>query len=321
MPEQAHTCALGCSFEQDCTEECLRTETGLSENCTDCFGGLLACVVQYCSSPCFGGLDEVCQSCLAGSGCLSDFTECAGYNPFPDAELPADPAPDMGTDQTETGDTTNDMPPDLVGPDARVRIRNQDYTDAGFGACMRIEGSNNNRLQNLRIANCVGYGLTIERSSDHVVRDIRVTGAVEFAVIIHDNSQRIHVSSGRFVSNPNLRGLTISDSSHCTVRDVIIANNGGTSGITEDGLNLYRSFNNVILDVLVANNKDNGIEFAESANNIVINATSVNNGNLGFRIVGNPGDDYSEYGHNLLQNLATFNQSQGLTLGTEAQSK
>lgn len=156
------------------------------------------------------------------------------------------------------------------------------------------------------------------RSSDHVVHDIRVTGAVEYAVIISEDSQRIHLSSGRFVSNPMTRVLIISESSHCTVRDVIIANNGGTSGITEIGLMLYRSFNNVILDVLVANNKDCGIEVDDSANNIIIGATNVNSANVGIRIVGDLDDDLSEHGHNLLQNLATFNQSQGFTINHSA---
>lgn len=36
----------------------------------------------------------------------------------------------------------------------RVRVQNQDYEDAGFGACIRIGDSTNNRLTNLSIANC-----------------------------------------------------------------------------------------------------------------------------------------------------------------------
>ena len=70
--EEART-ALG-----DCIARCISNETGLSFQCTSCYGSIAACSTAFCLAPCLedaGG--QECANC-ALENCI-DVNACTGF--------------------------------------------------------------------------------------------------------------------------------------------------------------------------------------------------------------------------------------------------
>ncbi len=74
-------CALSCLLSSDvatCGSDCVADNTDLSDDCSDCFGEIIACTASNCAFQC--GLDaegEACASCRE-ENCNDDFEQCAG---------------------------------------------------------------------------------------------------------------------------------------------------------------------------------------------------------------------------------------------------
>ena len=60
--------------------QCLKDNTGLSDGCVECFGGLLDCTIKACPFQCMGGKTPECMSCMEQS-CYPDYITCSGVNP------------------------------------------------------------------------------------------------------------------------------------------------------------------------------------------------------------------------------------------------
>jgi len=82
VDDVAATCGTGCIADPnpvECTSTCLQEDIGLSEECADCFGGIVFCTIDHCLTQCM--LDpegDPCRTCLADAGCIDDFQTCSG---------------------------------------------------------------------------------------------------------------------------------------------------------------------------------------------------------------------------------------------------
>jgi hypothetical protein len=84
--DAATACYLGGATEDDayvaCTSEALIDETGLSDECADCFVQNALCAKNNCLVECL--TDPVaCETCRDENGCTSAFYECSGL-PVPE---------------------------------------------------------------------------------------------------------------------------------------------------------------------------------------------------------------------------------------------
>ncbi len=82
--EVARACALGgCLNEADpgqCAADCVAEETGLSTECSGCFGDIVVCSIDNCLSPCLGSDVDACTQCQIDAGCLGPYYACTGFD-------------------------------------------------------------------------------------------------------------------------------------------------------------------------------------------------------------------------------------------------
>lgn len=63
------------------TRDCIRSESGLSTACADCYDGMSQCVVKHCIAQCLAGQNSPgCTSCRA-QNCDPAFAACVGIPP------------------------------------------------------------------------------------------------------------------------------------------------------------------------------------------------------------------------------------------------
>ncbi|MFT6396262.1 MAG: hypothetical protein ACJAYU_001005 [Bradymonadia bacterium] len=77
-------CSIGCFSGGDpasCISECVEGDTGLSADCSACFGATGACTLSSCLFDCISPDSPGCASCVESS-CGEAFSECAGLG-FP----------------------------------------------------------------------------------------------------------------------------------------------------------------------------------------------------------------------------------------------
>ena len=75
------TCMPGCMMSEDladCVADCLAEDTGLSAECSACFGETAACTFDNCLTECSGGGDDPeCMACV-DEQCGDAFEACSG---------------------------------------------------------------------------------------------------------------------------------------------------------------------------------------------------------------------------------------------------
>jgi len=76
----AQTCVLaaGCGTDEACITACIAAETGISDACAACYGGLASCGMAFCLLDCYqdpGG--PACLGCL-DANCMAEFEACSG---------------------------------------------------------------------------------------------------------------------------------------------------------------------------------------------------------------------------------------------------
>lgn len=74
-------CVPGCNMSEDiatCVSDCLAEATGLSEECSACFGAVTGCAMENCMAEC--GSDPTGEECLAciDENCGADFETGSG---------------------------------------------------------------------------------------------------------------------------------------------------------------------------------------------------------------------------------------------------
>jgi hypothetical protein len=78
----AGACASGCATSQEfgqCISDCMVTDAGLSEECSDCYGTAADCGKTSCMIQCMAGYEsQACIDCIENAGCNSDFGTCSG---------------------------------------------------------------------------------------------------------------------------------------------------------------------------------------------------------------------------------------------------
>jgi hypothetical protein len=84
----AITCGIGCIADTDpetCMNTCVIDETGLSEDCTQCFTDLFGCTLTNCAGECIADpTSDACALCTVDS-CGESFEDCSG---IPIADTP-----------------------------------------------------------------------------------------------------------------------------------------------------------------------------------------------------------------------------------------
>ncbi len=78
------TCAMRCLMggTPTCHTDCVRDETGLSQQCSECFGAMLECTMDHCALPCATNASGPnCISCMEDN-CYDGFEACAGMRPL-----------------------------------------------------------------------------------------------------------------------------------------------------------------------------------------------------------------------------------------------
>ena len=77
----AQDCALSNFGNEPAATECIKNETGLTQDCVVCFQGIVGCAFANCIGQCAadpsGG---PCDECLQAN-CYPAFTECSGLDP------------------------------------------------------------------------------------------------------------------------------------------------------------------------------------------------------------------------------------------------
>jgi hypothetical protein len=74
-------CAPGCLLADDkatCGSDCISENTNLTDACSACFGGTVACTFDNCTFECGFGSAEACTTCQGEAGCFEQFEACAG---------------------------------------------------------------------------------------------------------------------------------------------------------------------------------------------------------------------------------------------------
>ena len=81
----AQTCGLGCIGNADttaCSRACVVKETSLSEDCADCYVGIVSCSFEHCVSQCASDAEsQACFQCQVDNKCRSTFDTCSGLPP------------------------------------------------------------------------------------------------------------------------------------------------------------------------------------------------------------------------------------------------
>ncbi len=62
------------------TQNCIRSMSGLTTACADCFDGSVRCGVMHCPFACAGGNTPMCMTCLE-TNCNPAFRTCSGLGP------------------------------------------------------------------------------------------------------------------------------------------------------------------------------------------------------------------------------------------------
>ncbi len=80
----ARSCGLSClaSSDESCASDCIQQDTGMSQECSDCYAASVACATENCLAQC--GADpssEACEQCQIDAGCRDDFYTCSGLEP------------------------------------------------------------------------------------------------------------------------------------------------------------------------------------------------------------------------------------------------
>ena len=73
-------CAMSNFGAQPGTGNCIHMMTGLSTECSNCFGDAAACAVMRCLAQCIGGDTPMCMTCRA-MNCDPAFAACSGLAP------------------------------------------------------------------------------------------------------------------------------------------------------------------------------------------------------------------------------------------------
>jgi len=84
----ATNCAMGCIAEPTveeivvCANPCVITDTGLTEGCSACYTGIIACTIINCLADCVADSEAPeCLACMDASGCYAAFYTCSGQTP------------------------------------------------------------------------------------------------------------------------------------------------------------------------------------------------------------------------------------------------
>jgi hypothetical protein len=89
IPGITQTCATQNLGNDANTRMCIKTQTGLSDNCVTCFDQEVSCVISHCVSMCSSDpMGAACSTCRA-TNCDPAFISCSG--------LPATAPGDAGT--------------------------------------------------------------------------------------------------------------------------------------------------------------------------------------------------------------------------------
>ena len=67
--------------QEPATRDCIRSTSGLTMQCADCFDMEVQCGVMHCIGVCAGGNSPTCLACLHMFHCDSIFTACSGIAP------------------------------------------------------------------------------------------------------------------------------------------------------------------------------------------------------------------------------------------------
>lgn len=75
------TCARSCiRGGEACATPCIEEETGLSTECSTCFGQIIECTINNCALQCISPSNPACTRCQADN-CQPAFVECSGVTP------------------------------------------------------------------------------------------------------------------------------------------------------------------------------------------------------------------------------------------------
>ncbi len=67
--------------QEPATRDCIRSTSGLTMQCADCFDMEVQCGVMHCIGVCAGGNSPTCLACLHTNHCDSIFAACSGIAP------------------------------------------------------------------------------------------------------------------------------------------------------------------------------------------------------------------------------------------------
>ncbi len=74
-------CATANFGQEPATRDCIRSMSGLTSGCADCFDGTVRCVTAHCIAPCAADPQSVaCMACRA-ENCDPAFQACSGIAP------------------------------------------------------------------------------------------------------------------------------------------------------------------------------------------------------------------------------------------------
>ena len=69
-------CSVECGSDETCLTDCLIEETGLSWDCSICYGSFLTCTDEVCGDVCGGDDNAACATCLETQGCVDAIGTC-----------------------------------------------------------------------------------------------------------------------------------------------------------------------------------------------------------------------------------------------------
>lgn len=73
-------CAMNSFGREPATQDCIRSMSGLTMACADCYDGEVRCTTMHCLSQCIGGNTPACNTCRM-TNCDPAFTVCSGVAP------------------------------------------------------------------------------------------------------------------------------------------------------------------------------------------------------------------------------------------------
>ena len=78
VADKAQSCGLQNMGNAAKAADCVKTSTGLSADCSQCFAGIFSCTMTNCIADCMGGAGPKCTACMDAKGCNAAFTTCSG---------------------------------------------------------------------------------------------------------------------------------------------------------------------------------------------------------------------------------------------------